>query len=227
MTTIMKRICILLSSAVLISAVGIGASMFNHAADSYSGSSHIANARSPRSTFSPLPITPQNPQAYPLKYANAPKDSITDPWGQKNRECASYVAWRVDATFHDMPKWDSDGIYKYFKGHEPVSITQHSQASWLDLARAYNIPTGSTPEQNSVAYAAPGAYIGDNLYAAGPGHVMWVDAVKANGSIDVSEYNTDEDGAYHQRYNVLSNQLTFIYFNRNYQSQQQTLKEHR
>jgi hypothetical protein len=207
---------------LLLAAWFVGVPMYQHAAQ-FPVSPGQASAQATTS-FTPQAFSPQNPQAYPQQYVMQPKDKVTDPWGQRNRECSSYVAWRVDATFHDMPRWDSDGIYKYFGGHEPTSLTQRPSVSWVDLAKAYNIPVGSMPEQDSVAYATPGTYLGGSIYAGDTAHVMWVDAVEANGTIDISEYNSDGDGAYHKRYGVPADHLTFIYFNRNYTQQQQALR---
>jgi len=45
---------------------------------------------------------------YPSRLKNAPQDSLVDPWQFYNRECTSFVAWRLNhdagIAFHNMYK---------------------------------------------------------------------------------------------------------------------------
>src|SRR4051794_11947019 len=49
---------------------------------------------------------------YPAQWKNAPQDSVADQWGEYNRECTSFVAWRLhsrnghEMDFHaDATEW--------------------------------------------------------------------------------------------------------------------------
>jgi len=93
-----------------------------------------------------------------------------DPYGYQYRNCTSYVAWRIANT-----------------STSPIITQLISQlgnaAQWPGRASAEGVPVsyGSDPQ---VGDAAVDPYVAD-----GQGHVMYVDAVNSDGSIDVSQYN--------------------------------------
>lgn len=122
---------------------------------------------------------------YPAQWANAAQDSIIDPWGMYNRECVSYVAFRISNSGRHMPYWGGRGDAK----------------QWPSSARQDGIPTGSTPKAGAAAVLYGGPY----------GHIMYVEAVNGDGTINVSDYNLGGDGKYH-RYNRSAAGLTYIYF---------------
>lgn len=129
-----------------------------------------------------------NKGGYPANLANAPQDSIVDPWLLYNRECVSYTAWKV-----------------YQKnGYMPSGFGNANM--WPGKARNAGIPTGSTPRAGSVGVISAGAY----------GHVVWVESVNANGTINISQYNELTSagwGHYSERYNVNpATYDTYIYF---------------
>ena len=125
---------------------------------------------------------------YPTYLNNAAQDSLVDPWGMYNRECVSYTAWKVYSTYGYMPYWGGVGNANQWPGN---------------AARA-GIPTSSTPRVGSVAVWNVGYY----------GHVMWVEAVNADGSIWISQYNYDFNGRYSEMYVSagMASNLTYIYF---------------
>jgi surface antigen len=127
---------------------------------------------------------------YPSNLANAAQDTIVDPWGMYNRECVSYTAWKVYQKNGYMPYWGGRG----------------NANQWPGNARAAGIPTGSTPRAGAVGVISAGAY----------GHVVWVESVNANGTINISQYNELTSagwGHYTERYNVNpSTYDTYIYF---------------
>lgn len=127
----------------------------------------------------------RNGGGYPDKLANAPQDSLVDPWGMYNRECVSYTAWKVHQTFGEMPYWGGHG----------------NANQWPASARADDIPTGDTPKKHAVAIAFIGPY----------GHSMFVEEVLKNGKIRVSEYNYFVNGTYTERI-IPADGLTYIYF---------------
>ncbi len=75
---------------------------------------------------------------------------------------------------------------------------------WPGDARAAGIPTSSTPKADTVAIWNVGAF----------GHAMWVEAVNADGSLWVSQYNYSYNGQYSEMSvsASMAKQLTYIYF---------------
>lgn len=127
-----------------------------------------------------------NHGGYPAYLNNAAKDALVDPWGMYNRECVSYTAWKVYQTYGNMPYWGGRG----------------NANQWDDNARSSGIPVGSTPKTKSVAVWHIGRY----------GHVAWVESVNSDGTFNVSEYNRGGDGMYHERVNISTSGVVFIYF---------------
>lgn len=84
-----------------------------------------------------------------------------DPLGYGCRQCVSYTAYKVGAKTGNYPRyWGNANM-------------------WPGSARAAGYSTGSTPRANSVGVISAGAY----------GHVVWVEAVNGDGTVDVSQYN--------------------------------------
>lgn len=129
---------------------------------------------------------------YPSNLANAPLDALVDPWGMYNRECVSYTAWKVYQKNGYMPYWGGRG----------------NANQWPAAARSAGIATGSTPRVGSVGVISAGVY----------GHVVWVESVNSNGTINISQYNYFNAGGsgwghYSEMYNVSPNTYdTYIYF---------------
>ena len=123
---------------------------------------------------------------YPAYWDAAMQDSLLDNWGMLNRECVSYTAWKVYEAYGSgsMPYWGGVG----------------NANQWPADARAYNIPTGSTPKPGSVAISMGGAY----------GHAMWVEGVSGH-YIRVSQYNYDLAGHYSEM-TINGSGLIYIYF---------------
>jgi peptidoglycan DL-endopeptidase CwlO len=84
-----------------------------------------------------------------------------DPLGYGCRQCVSYTAWKV--------------IQKV--GYEPRYWGNANM--WPGSARAAGFTTGSTPKVGSVGVISAGQY----------GHVVWVEAVNGDGTVDISQYN--------------------------------------
>lgn len=109
----------------------------------------------------------------PWNWCNAPLDAYVDNWGMYTRECVSYTAFKVWASGRNMPYWGGRG----------------NANQWDDNARAAGIPVDSNPKAGDVAVWNTGYY----------GHVMYVEAVRGNGDIYISEYNFDWTGRYSER----------------------------
>ena len=125
---------------------------------------------------------------YPSQWA-APhaKDSLADTWNEFNRECTSFVAWRLHAR---------NGFEMPF----------HDDASgWKDdaLARGYTVNT--TPAVGAVAWWS-GGHVGWVEAVNGNGTINteeynWDTTAYPNG-----------DGAYHERTNFTPTGIQFIHF---------------
>ena len=85
----------------------------------------------------------------------------SDPLGYGCRQCVSYTAYKVGAYTGKYPRYWGNAN------------------QWPGSARASGYATGSTPRANSVGVISAGAY----------GHVVWVEAVNGDGTVDVSQYN--------------------------------------
>jgi surface antigen/peptidoglycan hydrolase CwlO-like protein len=113
----------------------------------------------------------------------------TDALGYGCRQCVSYTAWRVG---------DYTGRFPYYWGNAN---------QWPGSARAAGYTTGTTPRVNSVGVISAGAY----------GHVVWIEAVNGDGTVDVSQYNYYNAGGpgwgnYSKMRVSASTYDTYIYF---------------
>lgn len=99
------------------------------------------------------------------------QDFMLDSWGYYNRECTSFVAWRLHSR----------------NGFEmPWAIGDAS--NWGTWASAHGYAVNMTPAVGSVAWWN----LGD--------HVAWVESVSTDGSsVTIEEYNYDLMGDYNER----------------------------
>lgn len=123
---------------------------------------------------------------YPARWCEIPMDSVIDSWGMYNRECVSYTAWKIAASGRYMPYWGGRG----------------NANQWDDNARAAGIPVDTNPRPGDVAVSNRGFY----------GHVMYVESVNPDGTINISQYNASWDGRYSERYGLDPAGLVFIHF---------------
>lgn len=101
---------------------------------------------------------------YPSNLANSDYyNPVVDPWGMYSRQCVSYTAWKVYQKNGYMPYWGGRG----------------NANQWPGNARAAGIPVSSTPRAGSVGVIMAGQY----------GHVVWVESVNGDGTINISQYN--------------------------------------
>ena len=114
---------------------------------------------------------------YPARYKNAGLDAVVDEWNFYNRECTSFVAWRLNS---------ANGIR--FTNQYAGQARWGNAIQWGDAARRAGIPVNSTPAVGAVAWSNAGTY----------GHVAWVAAVSGS-TVTVEEYNYSYDGRYHLR----------------------------
>lgn len=116
-------------------------------------------------------------------YANATAN-VPDAWGFTQRQCVSYVAWRLS------------------RAGRPLSQSRDgwgSASNWDDTARRLGrvvtsrATVGSVAQWNvgeASAYYPPGATAPSGRFSAGEyGHVAYVTAVYSDGSVRVAQYN--------------------------------------
>lgn len=130
---------------------------------------------------------------YPYNLANSDYyNPVVDPWGMYSRQCVSYTAWKVYQKNGYMPYWGGYG----------------NANQWPGNADRAGIARGSTPRAGSVGVMLTGQY----------GHVVWVESVNSDGTINISQYNELNAGGpgwghYSERYNVNPRTYdTYIYF---------------
>ena len=117
---------------------------------------------------------------YPDRLRNARQDSLVDPWNFYNRECTSFVAWRLnnDAGIAFTNQYD---------GHH-----WGDAAIWKQAALDSGVLVDSSARVGAVAWWAKGSP------GSSRGHVAWVTAVNTS-SITIEEYNYLHAGGYDQR----------------------------
>jgi len=117
---------------------------------------------------------------YPSRLKNAPQDSLVDPWQFYNRECTSFVAWRLNSE-------NQVAFNDYWQG-------QHwgNASNWKKAAVALGITVDNKPNRGAVAWWAAGSA------GSSRGHVAWVQTV-GNGAITIEEYNYLHRGRYDTR----------------------------
>jgi surface antigen len=141
----------------------------------------------------PAPPPPPPPAStggddYPYRYASG---SPSDPWGFTERQCVSFVAWRLN------------------QAGQPLNNAANSWGSaltWDDAARSLGRPITTSPSYGTVAqwnagesspYYANGSSSPNGQFTAGGyGHVAWVVAVYADGSALVQQYNISGNRSY-------------------------------
>ena len=82
---------------------------------------------------------------YPSRLKNAPQDSLVDPWQFYNRECTSFVAWRLNSE-------NQVAFNDYWQG-------QHwgNASNWKQAAVALKIPVDNHASRGAVAWWAAGS----------------------------------------------------------------------
>lgn len=117
---------------------------------------------------------------YPARLKNARQDSLVDPWLFYNRECTSFVAWRLN----NDNQVDFDNYYG--------GIRWSDASKWKTAATKVGVPVDSTPVVGAVAWWAAGTP------GSSRGHVAWVKDV-TNTGIVIEEYNWATRGGYGTR----------------------------
>jgi len=150
--------------------------------------------------MSTQPVKADPSDDYPSNLAPpVPQDSVTDPWGFYNRECTSFVAWRLN---------NNNGIP--FKNNDyKVKGTHFGDAyNWGSVASAIQITVNTTPAIGAVAWW----YWPATKTTPVSGHVAWVTAINADRSVQVQDYNWNYDGKFLD-HTLTSAPTGYIHFN--------------
>lgn len=108
---------------------------------------------------------------YPSNLASASQDSLVDPWNFYNRECTSFVAWRLN---------NNNGIPFQNNNYKVAGTHFGSVQDWGAVAKSISITVDTTPATGAVAWW---------YFSATSGHVAWVTHVNSDGSVVVQDYN--------------------------------------
>jgi surface antigen len=117
---------------------------------------------------------------YPSRLRNAAQDSLVDPWLFYNRECTSFVAWRLNS--ENQVAFDN-----YWQGEH-----WGNASNWRNAALAAGVPVDNNPTRGAVAWWRAGSA------GSSRGHVAWVQTV-GDGAITIEEYNYLHAGRYDTR----------------------------
>lgn len=115
--------------------------------------------------------------------------SGVDPWNFYAGQCTSFVAWRLNDR-------NQIAFHNQYKGHHFGNAN-----SWDEAARAAGIPVNGTPKVGAVAQSDAGSF----------GHVAWVAALNADGTVLLEEYNWSGTERYGQR-TVARGSFEYIHF---------------
>ncbi|QLQ11515.1 MAG: CHAP domain-containing protein [Nocardioidaceae bacterium] len=117
---------------------------------------------------------------YPAKLKNARQDALVDPWLFYNRQCTSFVAWRLN---------NDNGVDfdNYYGG-----IRWSNASNWKNAATKVGVKVDNVPVVGAVAWWAAGTP------GSSRGHVAWVMDVTSNGIV-IEEYNWAKVGGYGTR----------------------------
>jgi len=146
------------------------------------------------------PVAQAAPDDYPSDLKNRAKDSKPyDPWGFSNRNCTSFVAWRLV---------NNNGFKEF---HNNITGTGDKRlshaANWGIAAKRAGYAVDDKPAKGAVVWT-PGTT--KNKY----GHVAWVESVDTTkGKVTIEEYNKHNDGKFEDpRRTIDIKGLQFIHF---------------
>ncbi len=121
---------------------------------------------------------------YPAKWKDKPRDSMFDTWGEYNRECTSFAAWRLHSR---------NGFEMPF----------HANANnWGAKAKALGYTVNKVPAVGSIAYWNTATRM----------HVAWVEQVNPNSTVEIEEYNIGATGKYDEATIATSSPTGYIHF---------------
>ena len=159
-------------------------------ADNYSTVTNQSNVENDKQRSQPISVTSGRSYVDDYPYASENFNSA-DPWLFYYRECTSFVAWRMnrDGRTTSPPFFFSN----YMRGGH-----WGNAENWDDNAIALGFRVDQVPARGAIAHWNSTELANPSF----PGHVAYVEAVNADGSVDVSEYNFRLAHAFGYRLNV-------------------------
>lgn len=145
---------------------------------------------------------------------NHEKRDLIDPWNFFNRECTSFVAWRLNQSFGFPAAFNNNLNGERFG----------SAYEWYKTASKLGMLDASPSPRDVVWFNANTAGAGNS------GHVAWVQSVNTDGSITIEDYNWLNNGLY--RKNIVIpvstvSKLRFFNFGKWFYTQLQQQKKER
>lgn len=126
---------------------------------------------------------------YPDYLKNAAPDSLVDPWQFYNRECVSFVAWRINVQMG----WKPGEPWKFSSA--TLDMTGNGNANnWGSYAGRKGYKVDSNPAPGAVAWW--GGAVNNGIITGPIGHVAIVSKVNDNGTVDIEQYNASPPYAY-------------------------------
>jgi surface antigen len=126
---------------------------------------------------------------YPYKTAQTCSTGcVIDPWGFSERECVSFVAWRLNQAF-GTPQLSGGG---YGFTNNMNGGNWGNGEHWDDNATALGFLVDSTPRVGSIAHWNSNettTITGGSFTAGSLGHVGYVSEVASDGTVTVEQYN--------------------------------------
>lgn len=117
---------------------------------------------------------------YPARLKNAGQNALVDPWNFYNRQCTSFVAWRLNND-RGVP------FHNYYLG-----VHWGNASNWANAARKVGVVVDDKPTPGSIAWWAKGSP------GSSSGHVAYVASVNGT-AIGIEEYNWARVGYYGTR----------------------------
>jgi surface antigen len=126
---------------------------------------------------------------YPVDLKLAAPDSLVDPWQFYNRECVSFVAWRLNVQMG----WKPGEPWKFSSA--TLDMTGNGNANnWGVYAARKGYKVDSNPAPGAVAWW--GGAVNNGIITGPIGHVAIVSKVNDNGTVDIEQYNASPPYAY-------------------------------
>ncbi|MFY0408185.1 CHAP domain-containing protein [Solicola sp. PLA-1-18] len=138
-----------------------------------------------------LLVAPVRGDDYPASLRAAARTSVVDPWRFYNRECTSFVAWRMNQV-------NQVAFTNFMTGPNGTAGRWSNAGTWGTNARKIGYRVDKVPAVGSIAW-----YSGR--------HVAWVSRVNADGTVLLEEYNWSNPGGYGSRTATVSAISGFIH----------------
>ncbi len=135
---------------------------------------------------------------YPYAFSVA---NIADPWNFFTKNCTSYVAWKMNeggVSFYNQMQGPNGNSGKFGNAH-----------NWDNNASNIGFVVTSTPSPGDIA-----VFEVDSRGAGPAGHVMFVESVNSNNTVNVSQYNwLPNSYSYSTRTNIVADKYIKVLSN--------------